>query len=380
MKRLAIIIFAPCILLLIFLSLVLNNANAQVPSKNSYKELYFQAEILEIVEESRQETLGFAVDVQRVRAKILNGSERGKIVEIKNEGNFGIFSSQKLYKDEKIVLLKTESPGESAKYMPYDKYRIQPLLIILGVFAGIVIFIAGKKGIGSLVGLAVSVLVVFGFIVPQILQGRDPLLISIIGSLVIMLVTMYLAHGFSRKVTVALVATFLSLTITGFLAYWFVDMVNLSGLSEESAAILKMGNASLNLRGLLLGGIIIGALGVLDDVTTAQSSTVFELAGTDKTLKFKELFLKGYNIGKDHISSLVNTLVLAYAGASLSLVILFVVNPSKQPNWVIFNGELISEEIVRTLTGSIGLILSVPLTTALAAWAATQIPSKRGGK
>ena len=220
--------------------------------------------------------------------------------------------------------------------------------------------------------MIVSVLVILQFIVPQILQGQDPLLVSIAGSLAIMLLTIYLAHGISKRTTVALGATAIALLITGVLSYFFVNITDLTGVGSEDAYLLQFGPASINLKGLLLGGIIIGALGVLDDITTSQSAAVFEIAKANKKLEFMDLIMRGYVVGKEHIASLVNTLVLAYAGASLSLFIIFVLNPSNQPYWVILNSQIIVEEVIRTLAGSIGLVMAVPIATILAAWAATK--------
>jgi uncharacterized membrane protein len=211
------------------------------------------------------------------------------------------------------------------------------------------------------------------FIVPQILAGADPLLISILGAIVIMITTIYLSHGLSLQTTVAVAATGIALVITGFLAVYFVNLLSLSGTGNEENALLAFGNTYINIQGLLLGGIIIGTLGILDDTTTTQSAAVFEFHKINPSLTFEHLLQKGLNIGKEHIASLVNTLVLAYAGVSLSLFIFFVLNPAHQPYWVIFNSESIIEEIVRTLAGSIGLILAVPITTLLAVFVVTKL-------
>jgi uncharacterized membrane protein len=253
-------------------------------------------------------------------------------------------------------------------YSVYDKYRSGNILFIAVAFFLLVIITTGLRGIGSLLGLVISFAVIIFFIVPQILGGADPLFISIVGSLFIMVTTIYLAHGFSQRTTIAIASTFLALVITGILAVWFVGALGLTGGGNEDAYMLQFGSQIINLRGLLLGGIIIGTLGILDDTTTTQAATIFALAETNSKLKARELMQKGFIVGKEHITSLVNTLVLAYAGASLPLFIFFVLNPLHQPLWVILNNEQIVEEIIRTLAGSIGLILAVPITTALAAF------------
>ena len=162
-----------------------------------------------------------------------------------------------------------------------------------------------------------SFVILVGFIVPQILKGYDPLLITIIGSSVILFLTIFLAHGVSKKTTSALISTIISLTITGILAIVYVKMVNLTGLGDENNYMLQIGNVDINAQGLLLSGIIIGSLGVLDDVTTTQSASIFEFLKLNKKLSITDLYMRGYTVGREHISSLVNTLILAYAGASL---------------------------------------------------------------
>ena len=206
------------------------------------------------------------------------------------------------------------------------------------------------------------------------MAGQDPLLISIIGSLIILSVGIYLAHRLNEQTTVAVVSTFFSLILTGVLAVLFVKFTHLSGLGSEEAYDLQFRfTETINFQGLLLGGIIIGALGVLDDVTTAQSATIYELSRTDNRLTFSTLVKKGMNVGREHITSLVNTLVLAYAGASIGvfIYILLGLQNGTTPLWVILNSEVLVEEIIRTLAGSIGLILAVPITTLLASFLST---------
>lgn len=335
------------------------------------EEHYYKATVVEITAEDQKEVVGYTNFVQTAQLKIMEGEEKGNIVNLEHAGVLQSASSQKLIPGETVILIKTIQ-ADTITYSVQDRYRLDTLIYIIIGFFILVILIAGKKGIGSIIGMIVSIFIILQFIVPQILQGKDPLLISIAGSLVIMLLTIYLAHGISRRTTIALGATAISLFATGILAYFFVNITDLTGLGSEDAYLLQFGPASINLKGLLLGGIIIGALGVLDDITTSQAAAVFEIARANKKLEFMDLVMRGYTVGKEHIASLVNTLVLAYAGASLSLFIIFVLNPSHQPYWVILNSQIIVEEAVRTLAGSIGLVLAVPIATILSAWAATK--------
>lgn len=332
------------------------------------KEQYYKGEVIEVKREGVRDVVGHPISYQILAVRLANNTT----IEIEVGGNPTNAAAKKLAKGDSVVVLELTDFTGKKTYSVWDRHRLDFLPGMLIGFFLLVVFVAGIKGIRALLGMGISIAVLFWFIVPQILAGKDPLLISIVGSIVILVVSIYLSHGLSKKTTVAVIATFLSLLITGTLAYLFVTGMRLSGFGSETAYTLNLGKTAINLQGLLLGGIIIGALGVLDDITTTQSAAIFELAHTDNRLTFEQLAAKGYSIGKEHVASLINTLVLAYAGASLSLFILFILNPSHTPVWVILNSESIMEEIVRTIAGSTGLILAVPITTVLAAFVATK--------
>lgn len=336
------------------------------------KQEILRGEVLKVDEESGREILGRQYPVQVVRVKIFEGAEKGQEVTIRHGERFSITQGRKVSTGEKIVLVKdTTIIGDETKvdYQIVDKYRLPQVAAITMVFALLVLALSRLRGLGSLVGLAISLLVIIKFIVPQILSGRDPLLVIIVGSFFIMLTTIYLAHGFSKRTTIALASTAFTLTTVVLLSVLFVKISKLSGLGNEDAASLQFGQATagINFRGLLLGGMVIGALGVLDDITTSLATAVFELKRANEKLKFGELFSSGMAIGREHITSLVNTLLLAYAGASLPIFLFIVLNPSGQPMWFILNSEILMEEAIRTLAGSFGLVLAVPITAFLAA-------------
>lgn len=339
-------------------------------------ERYFRGKVTEVVSTGQTEIAGYTNFNQQLKVQLQNGAQKGKIVDVNYGGVFNVSPQQKLNEGDSIVLTQTTEITGKTSYFVMDRYRLPAVTYIIVGFFLLIFLVGGKKGIGAILGLIISIFVILKFIVPQILAGHDPLFISIAGSFMIMFSTIFLAHGFSKKTGVALVSTFLTLIATGILAVLFVSLTRLSGLGTEDSYLLQFGPEGLNLQGLLLGGIIIGTLGVLDDITTAQSAAIFELARANKKFSMTELFSRGMNIGREHVASLVNTLVLAYAGASLSLFILFVLNPTNQPYWVILNSELIIEELVRTLAGSIGLTLAVPLTTILAAYVAFRVYNK----
>lgn len=358
----------PVILVVLFLLVLPSPVSAQ----SLPKESFLKAQVSQIVKEGQIENEGIKNDYQLVKLVLLDGPKQGQEISLEHGGRFTLTEKQKVKVGEKVVLVELSQTGQKPEYQIIDKYRLDQIAVIATGFALLVITIGHLKGVGSILGLAVSFFVIVKFIVPQILAGKDPLLISVLGSFIIMTSTIYLAHGFTKKTSVALLSTLLSLSLTAGLAILFVNLAQLTGLGNDSAYSLRFGGTDINFKGLLLGGIIIGALGVLDDITTAQSAAVYELKKANEKLKFLQLFERGLNIGREHISSLVNTLVLAYAGASLPVFLAFVLNPSGTPIWAILNSEFISEEIIRTLAGSVGLVLAVPITTLLASYFASK--------
>jgi len=257
------------------------------------------------------------------------------------------------------------------KYFFLDFDRRVPLLALAIVFAVVVMALSRWRGLAALAGLGVSLLVLVRFVLPAILEGSSPLPVAIVGGSTIMFLALYLAHGINAATTTAVLGTLASLFLTGLLALFFVDISVFTGAGSEEAAFLQISQQQVDLQGLLLASIIIGTLGVLDDVTVTQAAAVWELRRADPTYRVRELYRSAIRIGRDHIASTVNTLVLAYAGASLPLLILFSV--STRPLVQILNTETVAEEIVRTLVGSVGLVASVPITTALAALVVTSV-------
>lgn len=274
--------------------------------------------------------------------------------------------------DKFIAVTQQNEAGEVYTAVA-DSYRMPTIIGLSLLFAIVVIGVGKKKGFLSILGMIASFLVLLKFIIPQILLGSNPILISLFGSLLIGSVTIYLSHGYNLKSHIALFSMMASLFAVSIISYIAVVSANMLGLGTEEAAFLQVGITSkINLQGLLLGGIMLGALGVLDDVTVAQVSVVFQLRAVKKSIKFGELYSRALEVGRDHVASLVNTLVMAYAGANMPLFLLFTLNESV-PTWVTLNSEIIVEEIIRTLTGSMGLVLAVPFTTLIAASFAVQM-------
>ncbi|WP_406443869.1 YibE/F family protein [Streptomyces sp. NBC_01613] len=273
--------------------------------------------------------------------------------------------SRQLHEGEKVVAAYEPSAPKDLQYSVADVNRRLPMALLAGIFALAVVVVGRLRGLMALVALAVSFMVLTFFILPAILQGSNPLLVAVIGSSAIMLIALYMCHGLSARTSVAVLGTLLSLVLIGLLGSEFIGWAALTGNTDDNTGLIHGLYPSIDMSGLLLAGVIIGSLGVLDDVTVTQTSAVWELHEANPSMGWRGLYRAGIRIGRDHIASVVNTLVLAYAGAALPLLLLFSIAQSGVGT--VANSELVAEEIVRTLVGSIGLVASVPVTTLLAA-------------
>ncbi|KOV73525.1 MULTISPECIES: YibE/F family protein [unclassified Streptomyces] len=273
--------------------------------------------------------------------------------------------SRQLHQGEKVVVAYEPSAPKDLQYSVTDVNRKFPMALLAGIFAVAVVVVGRLRGVMALVALAVSFLVLTLFILPAILEGSNPLLVAVVGSSAIMLIALYMCHGLSARTSVAVLGTLISLSLIGVLGSLFIGWAALTGNTDDNTGLIHGLYPSIDMSGLLLAGVIIGSLGVLDDVTVTQTSAVWELHEANPSMGWRGLYRAGIRIGRDHIASVVNTLVLAYAGAALPLLLLFSIAQSSVGT--VANSELVAEEIVRTLVGSIGLVASVPVTTALAA-------------
>ncbi|WP_372482154.1 YibE/F family protein [Streptomyces glomeratus] len=273
--------------------------------------------------------------------------------------------SRQLHEGEKVVVAYEPSAPKELQYSVTDVDRKFPMALLAGIFAVAVVVVGRMRGVMALVALAVSFLVLSLFILPAILQGANPLLVAVVGSSAIMLIALYMCHGLSARTSVAVLGTLISLSLIGVLGSEFIDWAALTGNTDDNTGLIHGLYPHIDMSGLLLAGVIIGSLGVLDDVTVTQTSAVWELHEANPSMGWRGLYRAGIRIGRDHIASVVNTLVLAYAGAALPLLLLFSIAQSSVVS--VAGSELVAEEIVRTLVGSIGLVASVPVTTVLAA-------------
>lgn len=271
---------------------------------------------------------------------------------------------------DKIVVIEYEvgDTGERA-YTFADYQRGRPLIVLGALFVLAVVALGRFQGLRALAGLVVSAVVLFGYIFPALLDGQPPLPVALVSASVIAFAALYLAHGVNDTTTVALLGTLSALTLTGILGAIFTAAAQITGVASEDQIYLLVSAEGIDLRGLVLAGIIIGSLGVLDDVTVTQVSAVARLHEANPDYTVRDLYRTGVHIGRDHIASTVNTLVLAYAGAALPLL-LFYSNVGIGLTESI-TSEIIAVEIIRTLVGSIGLVSAVPLTTLLAALVVT---------
>ena len=263
-------------------------------------------------------------------------------------------------------------------YFYADADRRSPLAWLTALFAVFVIALGRRRGVLALLGMAGTVAVLVAFVAPSILDGNDPLLVAVVAASAIAFVSLYLIHGFNSNTTVALAGTLSALGLTLVLSWAFFEFAHFTGLASEEALTLPFITGGIDLASLILGGAVLGALGALDDITVTQAALVAELHYRNPALGTRQLVASGVRVGREHIASTVNTLLLAYAGASFPLLMLLAV--SNQSLVMVANSEIIAVEIVRTLCGSIGLVAAVPITTVLAALVADRParPSRPG--
>jgi len=302
-----------------------------------------------------------------VTIRLAEGPDRGQVVETDIPTGPGAPTVRP--GDKVVVLYLPDSPG-GRPYQVTDHQRSKALLAIGLAFVFAIVAFGRWRGLTALIGLAVTFAVLLLFIVPAILAGEPPLLVAIVGSAAIMLAVLFLTHGFNLTTAIAVLGTLASLTLTGLLSALCTAAAKLTGVASEEASFLNNAYQNVNMRGLLLAGILIGSLGVLDDICVTQATTVSELAAANPELGPSGLYRAATRVGRAHIASVINTIILAYAGSSLPLLILFAAG--NVPVGELLTGQFVAEELVRSAVGTIGLVAAVPITTALAALTARQ--------
>ncbi len=319
-----------------------------------------KAVVIEVLKQETKKIPGTDVDSinQTISAKIIEGDEKGLLVTVPNDYLV-------LKVGEVFYLTHTVNTLDGSDwYQVSDPYRLPAVYFFVGLFVLCVLLVGGKQGIRGLLSLIGSLIVILYVLLPAIIHGYPPILVSIGVSSLIIIIGSYVTHGFNRTTTSAVVGMITTIIFTGVLAYVAVHATRLSGFNTEEAVYLNFNtHGKVDFAGLLLGGIMIGLLGVLYDVSIGQAVAVEELHNAAKHFSRREVFTRALRIGREHIGALVNTLAIAYVGASLPLLLLYYTSAS---DWhMTLNQEIFATEIIRIMIGSIGLVLAVPITTAL---------------
>lgn len=298
----------------------------------------------------------------RLSFRPASGPDAGEVRSIEL---FDIGSLPEFRRGSGIVVSYAPGALPEFRYQLADRQRTWPMVLLGLAFAALVVVQGRLRGLAALAGLVASVAVIVLLVLPALVAGTPPVLVAVVASSLIAYLALYLAHGFHPLTTVALLGTLAALALVVLLSWAFTGLTTLSGLVTEDALYVRAFGGELNFSGLVLAGIILGALGAIDDMTVTQASSVAELRAANPAAGFRELYQGAIRIGRDHVASTVNTLALAYAGASLPLLLLFV--EARQPLGRVVTSEVVATEVVRTLVGSIGLVAAVPITTLLAA-------------
>jgi uncharacterized membrane protein len=346
------------------LSLPLPSAAESATSPAPPREDVWEGVVNAILEEGDTEVMGQPQHYQVLELTLTSGAQRGRVITVEHVA-YALTDLQHYHEGQRVMVVRAQEPSGREAFYISGPVRRGPLAWMFLLFVAAVIAAGRKRGAFALLGMALSFAVIVLFILPRIAAGDDPVTVAVIGSALTVPITFYLSHGVNRKTTVAVISTAISLALTGLLARLFVDGAYLTGYASEEAGFLQVtGVGAIDVKGLLLAGIIVGVLGVLDDVTVSQAAIVQQLKAATPLAPFRQLFRSAMAVGRDHIASMVNTLVLVYAGAAMPLLLLL--NDSAQPFWQLINYEIIAEEIVRMMVSSLGLIAAVPLTTFLA--------------
>ena len=330
----------------------------------------FKAKVVEVLEDNKTVRDDGSTSIQqKLKLRGLDGNWRGQ--EIVFDGTvFDVLSASVYEVGDKVVVNHSLGPEGESHFYVIGFSRSNPIYWLAFLFVLVVLAVGRLKGARSLVVLFLTFFIILKFIIPRILAGADPLFISIIGSFLILVLAIYITEGFRKTSTIVIFSILISLVLTGLLSIYFSALTKLTGFaSEEAIYLIGLQGGNINVNGLLLAGIIIGALGVLDDVVVSQVMLVKELKISNPQSSNYQIYRQAMRVGISHLSSMINTLFLAYAGVSLPLLILFSLNhPPFLTFSQIIDNEVIATEIVRTLVGSIGLVLAVPIATFLASY------------
>ncbi|HYD93198.1 MAG TPA: YibE/F family protein [Candidatus Paceibacterota bacterium] len=321
-----------------------------------------KAKVLEVLAEDEvvEPWSGLTSPTQTIRIEVLEGAEKGQVVTIENDYT-------QLKEGQTFYVRHAFGGFDAETWSVADPYRLDVLIGVAVAFVLLLFAFGGIQGIRGLASLLGSLVLIFYLLIPNIFLGHSPVLVSIGVSSLIIVIGSYITHGFNRTTTIAMFGMLATVLITGIATYFVIDAAQLTGFTTEENAYLNFGTQGrIDMIGLLFGGIMIGLLGVLYDIAIGQAITVEELAAAGVHYSKKQVLARGMRVGREHIGALVNTLAIAYVGASLPLLLLF--QHSGAGVAYIINSELFATEIIRILMGSIGLVLAVPITTVLATY------------
>ena len=322
----------------------------------------WHAEVVSISNEHEVIVAGADIEtpIQTLTVKILEGDRENEFVTFEND-------YIQLEEGEKFYLSYLSTINGDELYSVQVRDRTGTLYVVIGLFAATILIFGGKQGVRALLSLAGSLFVIVYILVPTLVQGYSPVLVSAVVASLILFFAVFFTHGFNRRSVIAFSGTLMAVLLTGIIAYLSIDSAGFTGLVSDETTYLNLNtNGQLDFVGLLLAGIIIGSLGVLDDIAVTQVAVVRELLNAKTPLTKYEVYLRALRVGREHVGALVNTLILAYTGAALPLILLFSFSQSSVLE--IINREIFATEIIRSLAGSIGLVFTVPITTFLAAY------------
>ena len=320
-----------------------------------------KAKVLEVLDQEVKNVPGTDVTstYQTIKVEILQGSKKDTVITVVND-------YLSLKKGEVFYLVHTTNSLEGRDtYSVSEPYRLPVVLFFVGLFIFLVFLFGGIQGMRGLLSLGGSLVLILYVLIPGVLQGYSPVLVSLgVASLIIILGS-FVTHGFNKTTASAVIGMIVTILVTGVLAYVAVYWSRLSGFSDETAVYLNLNTrGSIDFVGLLLGGMLIGLLGVLYDVAIGQAISVEELHTIAPHISRVTIYKRAIRIGREHIGALVNTLAIAYVGVSLPLLLLYS-QSSTESIGVTLNRELFATEIIRTMIGSIGLVIAVPITTII---------------
>lgn len=354
------------VLLILILLLLGSNVHAIEDNKDILK-----AEVLKVEEYSKA-----GITTKAVKVKILEGKYKGKGINIEYIPVKYSSNSYELRKGSRVLIKLSSEQDGRIKANIVNVSREDHLKLLGIIFLVVIIIFGGIKGILSVTSLGISGLVIVKIMIPLIVDGHNPMLVAIVSTIIIILISFILISGFTRKSFVAIIGTVGGTIIAGILAKVFTDLCSITGLaSEEVNFLITYMDTVIDYRGLYLSGVLIGAIGVVMDVSMSITSVIFELKTQNPNMNFAELVGSGLKVGRDIMATMVNTLILAYVGGAMPILLVF--HFMRMPLGSLVSMEILSTEIIRSLCGSIGLILTIPLTSLVASMMTPSVRSMR---